>query len=60
MITREDVAFLTAKTPQERREIIALAAGLNASDAGDGGRLMATALRRIADRLDRLPREAAA
>jgi hypothetical protein len=40
----------------ERRRLIALAAGVQAAADGDGGGLVADALRRIADRLTGAPR----
>lgn len=42
------------------RSLIAHAAGIHAARDGDGGQAMASALRRVADRLEGKPRERAA
>jgi hypothetical protein len=50
--------LLTALPDEDLRQVIAHAAGIHAHRDGDGGKQMAEALRRIADRLTGAPRTA--
>lgn len=59
MIRPEDIQDFNDRTSEELRELIALAAGIHARRDGDGGALVATCLRRVADRLTGQPRRAA-
>lgn len=53
------LAYLTSAPADELRQVIAHAAGLHAARDQDGGKLVAVALRRVADRLDNAPRRPA-
>lgn len=54
------ITHMERLTGEERRRLIALAAGFQAHQDGDGGIAMAGTLDRIADRLRGAPRRAAA
>lgn len=59
MISAAELKQLDNLANEELRELMAYAAGIHAHRDGDGGFLIATALRRIADRLTGQPRRAA-
>lgn len=59
MISADQIQTLHDMPREELREVIAHAAGIHAHRDGDGGGLIAEALRRIADRLTGQPRRAA-
>lgn len=59
MINPEVHKVLSGLTSDDLRQVIAHAAGIHAHRDGDGGTLMATALRRVADRIENRPRRAA-
>lgn len=60
MTAADLITHMERLTPEERRRLIALAAGFQAHLDGDGGATMADALRRTADRLAGQPRRTAA
>lgn len=59
MVDRALIQTLNDMPREDLREVIAHAAGIHAHRDGDGGGLIASALRRIADRLTGQPRRAA-
>lgn len=59
MIAPHEIRALNERPSEDLRQIMAACAGICAARDGDGGKLIAIALDRIADRLRCRPRRAA-
>lgn len=59
MISPDEIQSLHDRPSEELRELMAHIAGIHAHRDGDGGALIATTMRRVADRLTCQPRRAA-